>query len=400
MEIARTIAFIIFIILILLWIDYKWGQAQHRKKTKKKTYPLRRSNIKIFNSGPKLFYDLFTEIEHAQKHIHILFYIIKNDQFSQQFISLLKQKAESNVEVRLLVDWIGAHKLSKQIIRELKQSGVQFSYCFKPRLPFFFYTLQRRNHRKITVIDGKIGYVGGLNIAKEYVNQDNKLNPWRDYHIKIKGEAVQDLQSTFLTDWYMATKEDLRIHPHYFPPLSPGTQKQQLIVTDGSGVEGIFLDLIDQAKEKIVIGTPYFIPSKRLFNKLRQALHKGVALTIIVPKTADHILVKEASYRYFRVLEKEGATILQFHRGFYHAKVMLIDDQISDIGTSNFDKRSLFLNSEINALLFDSISIEQTKKYVEVDITESAPINEKAYKKPNAFHKLKEAIAFCLSPFL
>ena len=400
MEIVGAIVFILFIIVILLWIDFKWGQKRNAQKAIPKTFPRRRSNMVLFSSGPELFKDLFAEIERAQKHVHILFYIIKNDYFSQKFLELLTQKAETGVEVRLLVDWVGAFTLSKQAIKKLKQSGVHFSYCFKPHFPFLFYFLQKRNHRKITVIDGQIGYFGGLNIGKEYINQDPKLHPWRDYHLRLTGEGVQDLQTIFLTDWLSATKEDLLTHSYYFPALSPGTQEQQFKVVDGEGLEQTFIELIRKAQKQIIIGTPYFIPSKILLAELRRAISRGVKLTVIIPKISDHLFVKEAAYRSFRILLKDGAHILQFHKGFYHGKIVLIDNHISDIGTSNFDKRSLFLNSEINCFMYDSLSIKQTKTCLDADIAYSAPIKEKAFIQPNIFQKLKEALAYVLSPFL
>ena len=399
-EAIAFILLIIFIIFLLLWIDFKWGQKWNAQNFKQRTFPRRQSNLVIFSSGPELFQDLFAEIEQAKKDIHVLFYIISNDQFSQKFLKLLAQKAESGVEVRLLADWAGAHKLSKQAIEKLKQSGVHFSYSLKPRFPFFFYHLQKRNHRKITVIDGQIGYFGGLNIGKEYINQDPKLSPWRDYHLKMTGEGVQDLQTIYLTDWLAATKENLLNDSRYFPSLSPGQHEHQLFTVDGSGLEQRFVQLIRDAKKQIVIGTPYFIPSKTLLAELKQAIVRGVQLTIIVPKISDHILVKEAAYPYFRILFKEGAHILQFHRGFYHAKTLLIDEKICDMGTANFDKRSLFLNCEVNCLIFDFFTIEQAKKYLTNDMIDSVPISEKALWEPTFFQKIKEAFASLFSSFL
>jgi cardiolipin synthase A/B len=400
LEVIGAIAFILVIIIILLWIDYKWGQARNRQKTKKIIFPRRRSDITVFGSGPELFQDFFTEIEQAKKHIHILFYIIKNDSFSQQFLHLLEQKANNGIKVRLLVDRIGAYKLSKQAITSLKQSGVHFSYSFTPRFPFLFYHLQKRNHRKVTIIDGKIGYLGGFNIGKEYINEDPKLSPWRDYHLKITGEGVQDLQTSFLTDWLNATEENLLKDTQYFPPLSPGTQEHQVFTVDGEGLEQTFAQLIENAKKHIIIGTPYFIPSRTLLTQLTDAIGRGVKVTIIVPKTSDHILVKEASYRSFRTLLQKGATILQFHKGFYHSKITQIDDKTVDIGTANFDKRSLFLNSEINCLMYDALSIEQAKKCLSHDMANSLPIQEKALTNPNLFQKTKETAAYLMSPFL
>ena len=340
------------------------------------------------------------EIKLAQDSIHILFYIVKNDKFSKEFLKLLQTKAEAGVEVRLLVDRIGSKNISRESIQELKKSGVHFSFSFKPKLPFLFYSIQKRNHRKITVIDGRIGYLGGFNIGKEYINQGEKLNPWRDYHVKITGEGVKDLQEVFLSDWVHDTNEDYRGTPAYFPTLVPGTQAHQVIVTNGSHLEQTLTRLIQQAEKKIIIGTPYFIPSQTLFQELRSALARKVSVTVIVPEMSDHALVKEASFPYFRVLLKEGAAILQFQRGFYHSKVILIDDIICDVGTANFDKRSLFLNSEINCLIFDRAFIEDVKKELAVDIAESKPLSRDSLSSINVVRTAKESLASILSPFL
>ncbi|RRN75156.1 cardiolipin synthase [Peribacillus simplex] len=363
-------------------------------------YPPRNSDMTIFTSGKILFDDFTKEVKRAQHSIHILFYIVKNDKFSKDFLKLLQSKAEEGVEVRLLVDWVGSKKISRKTIQELTKSGVHFSFSFKPKLPFLFYTIQKRNHRKITVIDGKIGYLGGFNIGKEYINQGEKLNPWRDYHLKMTGEGVRDLQEVFLSDWFYDTNEDHRGTPAYFPTLTPGSQVHQVVVTNGSDLEQSLTRMIQQANNKIIIGTPYFIPSETLFHELREALARNVSVTVIVPEKSDHALVKEASFPYFRVLLKDGAEIMQFQRGFYHSKVILIDDTICDIGTANFDKRSLFLNSEINCLVFDRAFIADAEKELAVDLAESKPLSGDALSSMNVVRSAKESLASVLSPFL
>ena len=369
------------------------------KRTKTRKYPARYSDMTLFTSGKELFNDFFKEIQDAQSSIHILFYIVKDDQFSRDFFELLRLKAEAGVEVRLLVDWAGGHKVSRQAIQELENSGIHFSFSQRPRPPFLFYSLQKRNHRKISVIDGRIGYLGGFNIGKEYINQGDKLNPWRDYHLKLTGEGVKDLQDVFLSDWFADTGEDLRGVPFYFPELSPGGQLHQFLLTNGSELEKALISLISQSEEKIIIGTPYFIPSRSLMDELRRALARGVSVTVIVPYLSDHPLVKEAAFPYFRILLKEGASVLQFRKGFYHSKVMQIDDTISDIGTANFDKRSLFLNNEINCLIFDPSCVEDVKKELETDMEESTPLKAESLSSLNIARSVKETLATLLSPF-
>ncbi|MET3317881.1 UNVERIFIED_ORG: cardiolipin synthase [Peribacillus simplex] len=400
LKIITTLASIFLLIFTWCWVDFKLGHKRNMKQVTNIKYPPRKSDMTVFTSGKILFDDFMKEIKLAQDSIHILFYIVKNDKFSKEFLKLLQTKAEAGVEVRLLVDRIGSKNISRESIQELKKSGVHFSFSFKPKLPFLFYSIQKRNHRKITVIDGRIGYLGGFNIGKEYINQGEKLNPWRDYHVKITGEGVKDLQEVFLSDWVHDTNEDYRGTPAYFPTLVPGTQAHQVIVTNGSHLEQTLTRLIQQAEKKIIIGTPYFIPSQTLFQELRSALARKVSVTVIVPEMSDHALVKEASFPYFRVLLKEGAAILQFQRGFYHSKVILIDDIICDVGTANFDKRSLFLNSEINCLIFDRAFIEDVKKELAVDIAESKPLSRDSLSSINVVRTAKESLASILSPFL
>ncbi|WP_340372490.1 cardiolipin synthase [Peribacillus sp. FSL E2-0218] len=400
MKIITTLASILLLIFTWCLIDLKLGHKRYTKEAANTNYPPRKSEMTVFTSGKILFEDFTEEIKHAQDSIHILFYIVKNDQFSKDFLKLLQTKAETGVEVRLLADWVGSKQISSTTIRQLKRSGVHFSFSFKPKLPFLFYTIQKRNHRKITVIDGKIGYLGGFNIGREYINQGDKLNPWRDYHLKMTGEGVKDLQEVFLSDWFHDTNEDLRGTPAYFPNLKAGSQAHQVVVTNGCDLEQTLIGLIRQAKEKIIIGTPYFIPSNSLFHELREALSRNVSVTVIVPENSDHALVKEASFPYFRVLIKEGAAIMQFQRGFYHSKVILIDDTICDIGTANFDKRSCFLNGEINCLIYDRTFIEDVEKELAVDVAESKLMNGDKLSSTNLVRTAKESLASILSPFL
>jgi len=393
---------ILIVILFLLWmlLDFKWGRLAHVKGKKNFSHPLRHSNIHIFTSGKDLFTDFFKEIKQAQRQIHVLFYIVKYDQFSQDFLNLLQSKAKNGIEVRLMVDWIGGHRIPYKRIKELRKNGVFFSYSCTPKLPFIFFSLQKRNHRKITIIDGRIGYLGGFNIGKEYIDMDPILHPWRDYHLKLQGEGVQDLQFEFLHEWLTATKENLLSRREYFPLTYIGKSKHQFIPTAGFGLEETFTTLIRQAKRSIIIGTPYFIPSPSLFKCLRDALAKNIDVSIIVPKKSDHAFVKEASYPYFRILIKEGANVFQFQRGFYHSKIILIDDSICDIGTANFDRRSLFLNHEMNCLIYEPECIQEIKAKIQEDIVYSTSLPAASLAKISVFESIKEKIAYTLSAFL
>ncbi|MDE3840354.1 cardiolipin synthase [Bacillus methanolicus] len=397
-----TFIIISILLIIILWliIDYTLGRKNHLSQLERRTFPIRESNIQIFTNGPELFHDLFSELKAAKQHIHILFYIVKNDQFSQEFLTILTEKAKAGVETRLLLDWAGSLTISRTTIRDLKTAGVNFSFSQVPKLPFLFYSSQVRNHRKITVIDGKIGYIGGFNIGKEYINKDPKLSPWRDYHLKVTGEGVHDLQREFLFDWREAAKTDLLYNTVYFPDLSKGPFRHQILPSEGIFIEETYSALIRKAESSIIIGTPYFIPSPQLFSDLRNALKRGISVTILVPFKSDHLLVKEASFFYFRRLIKEGANVYEYMKGFYHAKVIIIDDCICDIGTANFDKRSLFLNHEINCYVFNKVFIDEVKAILQKDIQNAKKMELSDIYNIRLWGKIKEMAAMSISHFL
>lgn len=386
---------------LALWVyaDFMLGRKKHLANANRNELPIRDSNLTIFAKGPKLFDDLFSEIKKAKQHIHILFYIVQDDKISQEFMSILKEKAQAGVEVRLLVDWVGSG-LKRKSIQSLKDAGVEFAYSQTPKFPFLFYSSQVRNHRKITVIDGSIAYLGGFNIGKEYYDQDPKLSPWRDYHLKMTGEGVEDLQREYLEDWRAAAKVNLLQDKAYFPPLEKGSIRQRLVPTEGILLEEMISDLISKSEKSIFIGTPYFIPSKRVFALLLDAIKRGVSVTVLVPYTADHILVKEASHPYLRTLLKEGAEVYQYLKGFYHAKVIIIDDQVCDAGTANFDKRSMFLNYELNCLIYDHAFIKKVKHIVTEDILNSQKASLKDLNRVNLLLSIKETAARTISYFL
>ncbi|MDQ0857013.1 phosphatidylserine/phosphatidylglycerophosphate/cardiolipin synthase-like enzyme [Bacillus sp. V2I10] len=242
------IGLIALIFVVWLRLDYYLGRKKHLQNEIK--YPLRKSDIELYIVGERFYKKLFEDIENSTHSIHVLFYIVKNDPDSDEFLALLIKKAEQGIQVRLLLDYVGGKSLKKEKIEELKKSGVSFSYTHNPAPPFFFYTLQARNHRKITVIDGKIAYSGGFNIGKEYLGKDPNLGFWRDYHLRITSEGVQDLQTQFLRDWHEATGEDLKTVQAYFPPLSQGTLEHQFLSTYGQSLEGHFLSFIKQAHKK------------------------------------------------------------------------------------------------------------------------------------------------------
>ncbi|WP_045515950.1 cardiolipin synthase [Neobacillus niacini] len=400
MNLPSIVIALILLIIVWFYIDFTLGRKKHLSIFGKRETPILHGNFDIFPHGKELFVDYFHELKMAQRHIHILFYIVRDDQFSQQFFDILKTKAKEGVEVRLLVDRVGSNKVKKTVINELRQTGVQFAFSNRIRLPFIFYSSQVRNHRKISIIDGKIGYLGGFNVGKEYIDEDPKLSPWRDYHLKITGESVPFLQHEFFIDWNEYAPDNVTLDSFYAPEQPKGTIPHQIVPTEAGFLEERYLRLIQKVKKSIIIGTPYFIPSKKLMDELISSAKRGIKITIVVPYITDHMLVQEASYRYLRLMLKEGAEVFQYMNGFYHAKSIIIDDQLCDIGTANFDKRSIFLNKEINCYFYDPAFVDRFKDIIQKDILDSKPLKLTDLNKPHFFRSLKEGIAGALSFFL
>nr|WP_263324127.1 cardiolipin synthase [Neobacillus sp. Marseille-Q6967] len=398
-----TFVIIGFILLIILWftIDFKLGIKKHHRIAKKRETPILYGDFDIFPHGKELFADFFHEIKMAKQHIHILFYIVKDDRISQEFFTMLKVKAKEGVEVRLLIDRLGGRLVKKRAVKELKAAGVQFAFSNRLKLPFLFYSSQVRNHRKIAIIDGKIGYLGGFNVAKEYIDLKPKLSPWRDYHLKITGESVPYLQREFFVDWNEYSNSPVENDTPYTPTQPKGTVAHQFVPTEAGQLEEKYIGFFQKAKKSITIGTPYFIPSKKLLHQLIQAAKKGIKITIVVPYTGDHMIVQEGSFRYLRRMLKEGAQVFQYKNGFYHAKSIIIDDHFCDIGTANFDQRSIFLNKEINCYFYDRDFVSRFRDNVlHKDVLDSKPLALEDLNKPNLFRSCKEMIARALSYFL
>lgn len=398
MHLLIIIFFILILLIIWLRIDFVCGLRMQKNKKNKRPQYTRMSNLQLLPRGDDFFKQLFADIKQATHHIHIQFYIIKDDFIGEQLQKLLIDKAKEGIKVRLLADYLGC-SLKRKSIQKLEQAGIDFAFAHKPKLPFLFFTLNRRNHRKIVVIDGNIGYLGGFNVGDEYLGRDVRFGFWRDFHLRIEGDGVQDLQEQFILDWNVPTSDE--IHSDiYFPPLIKGNSPIRILPTDGIFLEETFIDLIHQAKEKIYIATPYFIPGKKLLNELLNCAKRGVDVHLIVPKAPDHPLVKEASYPYFRHLLKADVNIYQYYRGFFHGKVLIIDDQMCDIGTANFDRRSFDLNHEINCLIYDKAFIQEVLTEIIYDISTSERLTYEAYKNRSLFFKGKEKFASWLEELL
>lgn len=392
------IVLVIAIVGILAWIDFYLG---HKQTVLKEEPPVTtKGSMQLLSTGSHFFDALFQDIDDASNSIYIQFYILRDDELGSDLCTRLISKANKGVEVRLLLDYLGSYGVKKKTIQKLKNAGVHFEYSNKPQFPYLLYRINHRNHRKITTIDGKIGYIGGYNVGNEYMGRVTRFGDWRDYHLKLRGPVVNELQRLFMDDWNGSTND--KMTSKQLPAADEEYHKEIMLVpSKGHAAYRFFREKIKRSEKNIFIGSPYFIPGKKMNKELLSALNRGVNVKLLVPMTPDHPFVQEASYRYVKPLLEAGAEIYQFHEGFYHSKVLMFDESICDIGTANFDLRSFFYNDEINCIFTDKTEIQNVKKVIESDLARSEKLTlERLQKTRTAKVRVKEVIGFILSPFL
>ncbi|MBV7273566.1 cardiolipin synthase [Clostridium sp. PL3] len=365
------------------------------------------NSIKIFKDGSEKFSTLKEELLKAKAHIHMEYYILKSDGIGNEIKDILIKKSLEGIDVRIILDRVGCIKLSKEYINELKEAGVdvvQYSYFLAPLLRKINTQINYRNHRKIVVIDGKVGFIGGINIGDEYIGK-SKLGYWRDTHIMVKGDFVYGLQAVFLDDFATikeANKEFFYYGDNFegfFPETEDTEGKLMQLVKSGPdsefpAIEQSIIKMINMAKEHIYITTPYFIPSETILNSLKIAALSGVKVHILFPSRYDHIIVHFASRTYLEDLVRNGIMIHLYNpKGFIHAKTTSVDGKICTIGTANMDIRSYVLNYEINAVIYDEETTEQLESLFFEDLKQSKRVTEEYFN--NISPLIKSLEAFC-----
>lgn len=366
------------------------------------------NQVEIFTTGITFFNRLLTDIEQAKQSIHIEFYTIYNDQIGNRLRTLLEQKAAAGVEVRVLYDSWGSMGVKKSFYDNLRKNGGFASPFLMTHSNFLDFRLNYRDHRKIVVIDGQIGYVGGFNVGDQYLGRLKKFGPWRDTHLRIQGGGVYSLQQCFLRDWNASVKpaERLTHFKDYFPSaaLNKGQTAMQ-IVSSGpdaplQAIKLGYLRLINAAQDHIWIQTPYLIPDDSVIDALRIAAHSGVDVRIMIPSMPDHAFVYRATQYYARALANEGVTIYSYQVGFLHAKTMTIDGKMAAVGSANLDFRSFQLNFEINAFLYDRQLVDELEQIFINDVRDSRVITPEMFDAQPLGLRFKQTFSRLLSPIL
>lgn len=362
------------------------------------------NSINIFTTGKEKFDSLLKDIQNAKTSIHIMYFIFQKDSLGEEIIHALTKKAKEGVEVRLLLDAMGSKDITLKVLHEYIKSGGKFASFFPSKLKLFNLKLNYRNHRKLVIIDGKIGYIGGQNVGTEYLGK-KKMGFWRDTHIRITGSAVYDMQTRFILDWRSASKEDLDITLGYYSePEYLGKCGIQIV---SSGPDSIheqikmgYLKMISSAKKSIFIQTPYFVPDHSIQEALKVACLSGIDVRIMIPCKPDHIFVYWATYSYISELLKVGAKIYIYNNGFLHAKTICVDSMVASIGTANFDIRSFRLNFEVNAFIYDIETVSNLETIFINDMEQSTNLTTNLYMKRSLLIRFKESISRLLSNLL
>lgn len=365
------------------------------------------NDIDIFVDGNAKFDQLIEDMRSAEKFIHIQYYIIKNDVLFKRIIDVLKEKASQGVEVRILYDAMGCRFIRKKFWRGLNKAGIKTAEFFPAFFRWFQLRINYRNHRKIVVIDNKVGYVGGFNIGKEYIGLDPKFGHWRDTHLRIKGEAVSGLELRFMLDWNYTSKENLFKDEMYSAGFEKGNRDGcdvQIIYsgpdTPEQQIRDNYIRLINKAEKSIYIQSPYFIPDEAMMAALNIALHSGIEVNIMIPCMPDHPFVYWATYSYMGEMVMNGANCYVYDAGFLHSKGIIVDEKVFCYGTANMDVRSFALNFEVNATVYNEAkAIEMTEIFKE-DIRKSTLITKDMYAGRKLMIRFKEQISRLLSPLL
>lgn len=364
------------------------------------------NNVQLLSNGENKFKKLRRDLEAAKHHIHLEYFVFLDDELGSELIDILEKKAKEGVEVRMVYDDVGS-KFKRSSKDKLNGCGIRHFPFMPVHLPRFASKLNYRNHRKIVIIDGKIGYVGGININQKYDNSYKNERFWRDMHVRISGPAVGSLQASFLLSWDFVCGKEETLQQEYFPTSVPEENDPVAVQVVASGpdtdwpniMEAMFT-AINQAKETIYIVTPYLIPNDAMLVALTTASRSGVDVRIIIPYESDSWAAQYATDSYIEELLLSGVRLFRYTKGFIHAKFMVIDDTFASIGTANLDYRSFAINFEINALLYSRKKASELKDIFREDLKDCEEVEKDRWLNRGIRRKLQESFNRLWAPLL
>ena len=368
------------------------------------------NKIELLKSGEDKFLDLFEEIRNAKQSIHLEYFNFRNDSIANALFDLLGKKVKEGVEVRAIFDAFGNmsnnRPLKKKHLKAIREKGIEIVKFDPIKFPWINHVF-KRDHRKIVVIDGKIGYTGGMNIADYYIKGLPKIGAWRDMHIKIEGSAVNYLQDIFLEIWNKTTKQNIGGEKYYHHQSNESTDNESsvAIIDRIPGktpdiMRKLYVNSINAAKEKIQIINPYFVPTHSIKKALKKALKRGVDIEIMIPGKSDIPFTPDAAFYTAHKLQKKGAHIYIFNGGFHHSKIMMIDSTFCTVGSTNLNSRSLRYDYEVNALIFDKKITNELIDLFNADKKKSVLMDREWYKNRSGWKRFVGWFANMLTPVL
>ena len=365
--------------------------------------PFEGNDVQVFTDGYSMYQELFRWIAKAKHHIHLEFYIFENDAVGRLLRDLLIDKAREGVSVRLLYDDVGCWDVNPMFYDEMLCEGIEVRSFLKVRFPQFTSKVNYRNHRKLAIIDGKVGFIGGMNIALRYL-KGVPWGVWRDTHICLKGKAVYGIQTAFLTDWF-AVDRTLLTSAQYFPKMdSVGTSVAQIVTSDPVGEwHDIMLGLVKAiscAQRYIYVETPYFLPTEQVMAAFQTAALSGVDVRLMIPKKADAFITHKGTMSYLDELMKSGVKVYFYRAGFLHSKLWVADDEWASVGSTNLDFRSFEHNFEANAFFYDEKTVCTLKEIFLEDMKKCMTLSQKIWDKRSFKNKIVESVVRLLAPLL
>lgn len=362
------------------------------------------NDVAFFTNGLDKFTQLFEDIRQAKRFVHVEYFILRDDSLGQRLIAELTAKAQAGVEVRLIIDDWGCKLTPDTLFQPLREAGGKV-YRFLPVTLKFVFNANYRNHRKVVVIDGCIGYVGGMNVGVEYLGQRPNQSPWRDTHLRIVGPAVASLEARFLMDYIYVSGEEVELGERYLLSDAPRSGRTPIqIVSSGPDsveqhVKQGFLKMINSATETINIQSPYLVPDDSILEALKVAVFSGVDVRIMLPKKPDKQFVYNVTMAYAGELLKAGARIFLYD-GFLHSKAIVVDSSYLSIGSANMDIRSFMLNFEVNAFIFDRAKAGEYDTIFKDDTDNSRELTLEEYNDRGMWTKFKEDVCRLFAPIM
>ncbi|SDF97408.1 cardiolipin synthase [Onishia taeanensis] len=364
--------------------------------------PMTRGNrTQLLIDGEKTFESLFAGIDAAEDYVLIQFFIVRHDALGVRLKQHLQKAAERGVRVYFLYDEIGSRKLKEGFIRDLCEAGVEVSAFHSSRGWRHRFQLNFRNHRKILVVDGREGWLGGFNVGVEYLGQNPRHGHWRDTHLKLMGPSVLGLQEAFWEDWHWATGEVLSVS---WDPQDACENGQNVVVVPSGPADRqetaslLVQQAIHSAEQRLWVTSPYFVPDHSVLDALRLAAMRGVDVRIMIPERPDHLLVFLSAFAFLPDMLRAGIKVYRYQPGFLHQKVILIDDAAASVGTVNLDNRSFRLNFEITAFVPDTRFAAEVEAMLEADFLNCRQINYEELQQRPLWRKLVSRAAYLLSP--